>query len=257
MNASFEGHYAVVVGAAGAIGSAICRAYVEAGAHIWILDLDETKGRRLAEDLGEGARSARVDVTDPDDLRRAAALVWERSPFDSLVYAPGIDVTANVTELDSEDYRRVMATNLDGAFYTASAFGKRMLSAARPGSFVFISSVAGKRGEAGASAYCASKFGMIGLVQSFAAEVAEQGIRVNAICPGNVDSPLLRSIASSMAEREGVGAEAIMDGMIEAAAARRLVSVEEVAAVALWLASDSAAGVTGASINVDAGTLMP
>src|SRR5207244_3002112 len=106
-------HRAVVVGAAGAIGSAICRAYPEAG----------------------------------------------------------------------------------GAFYAGQAFATRMLGADRPGSFVFLSSTAGKRGEAGASAYCASKFGLIGMMESFAAEVAAKGIRVNAICPGNVDSPMLRAIA--------------------------------------------------------------
>jgi NAD(P)-dependent dehydrogenase (short-subunit alcohol dehydrogenase family) len=148
-----------------------------------------------------------------------------------------------------------MAVNLDGAFYTAQAFATRMLGAGRPGSFVFLSSTAGKRGEAGASAYCASKFGLIGMMESFAAEVAAKGIRVNAICPGNVDSPMLRAIARDVARREGTSDEAVRERFTNVAAARRLVLPAEVAAVAVWLASPPASAVMGEALNVDACTL--
>jgi NAD(P)-dependent dehydrogenase (short-subunit alcohol dehydrogenase family) len=130
-----------------------------------------------------------------------------------------------------------------------------MLDAGRPGSFVFLSSTAGKRGEAGASAYCASKFGLLGMVECFAAEVAARGIRVNAICPGNVDSPLLRAVARDQARREGSSVEVVVEMYANVAAARRLVTPEEVAAVAVWLVSPAASGITGESINVDAGAL--
>jgi NAD(P)-dependent dehydrogenase (short-subunit alcohol dehydrogenase family) len=249
-------HRAVVVGAAGAIGSAICRAYAEAGATVWAVDLNLTAARDLASGLGDGEhRGAAADVTDAGAVERLAAEVWSEGPIDSVVYAAGVEFTADVAKTVWSDYRRLMAVNLDGAFYTAQAFVTRMLDASRPGSFVFLSSTAGKRGEPGASAYCASKFGLIGLVESFAAEVAAKGIRVNAICPGNVDSPMLRAVARGVARREGAGYEAVMEQFANVAAARRLVSPAEVAAVAVWLASPLASAVMGEAINVDACTL--
>jgi NAD(P)-dependent dehydrogenase (short-subunit alcohol dehydrogenase family) len=124
-----------------------------------------------------------------------------------------------------------------------------------PGSFVFISSVAGKRGEPGASAYCVSKFGLLGLVESFAAEVATQGIRANAVCPGNVDSSMLQAVARQIAARERRSREAVMSDLVNAAATGRLVDPREVASTCLWLCSPLASGVTGESVNVDGGAL--
>jgi NAD(P)-dependent dehydrogenase (short-subunit alcohol dehydrogenase family) len=249
-------HRAVVVGAAGAIGRAICRAYAEAGATVWAVDLNLAAARDLVSNLGDAHhRCAALDVTDAGAVDRLAGEVWDEGPVDSVVYAAGVEFTAGVAETVWSDYRRLMAVNLDGAFYTAQAFVTRMLGAGRPGSFVFLSSTAGKRGEAGASSYCASKFGLIGMMESFAAEVAAKGIRVNAICPGNVDSPMLRAIARDVARREGTSDAAVMERFTNVAAARRLVSPAEVAAVAVWLASPPASAVMGEALNVDAGAL--
>ena len=118
-----------------------------------------------------------------------------------------------------------------------------------------MSSTAGKQGEAGAAAYCASKFGVLGLVESFAAEVATAGIRVNALCPGNVDSPMLTRVAEMQAERTGSSADSVMKDYVRLAATKRLVAPHEVAQAALWLSSGAASGITGESINVDAGAL--
>ncbi len=250
------GHRAAVVGAAGTIGSAICRAYAQAGAAVWAADLDGAAAQGVARSLGGGGHASHViDVTDPESVERAAAEAWRRGPIDSVVYAAGVAITADVAEMEWAAYRRLMAINLDGALYTARAFVTRMLGAGRPGSFVFISSTAGKRGEAGAAAYCASKFGLLGMMECFAAEVAARGIRVNAICPGNVDSAMLRAIARDQAQREGSTYEAVIETYTTMAAARRLVAPDEVAAVAVWLASPLASAIVGEAVNVDAGAL--
>jgi NAD(P)-dependent dehydrogenase (short-subunit alcohol dehydrogenase family) len=249
-------HRAVVVGAAGAIGAAICRAYAAAGARVVALDLEEEASRQMVA-LGGEHTSGMLDVTDSDAVNREAELIYAGGPVDSIVYAAGVEFTADLIHIDWTAYRALMAVNLDGAFYVAQAFGTQMLAAGRGGSFAFLSSTAGKRGEAGAGAYCASKFGLLGLVESFAAEVATSGVRVNAVCPGNVESPMLESVARSIAQREGLTVGQVLDRFAGQAAAGRLVQPDEVAAVVVWLASSLASAVTGEAIDVDAGALYP
>jgi NAD(P)-dependent dehydrogenase (short-subunit alcohol dehydrogenase family) len=251
-----QGHRVAVIGAAGAIGSAICRAYAAAGATVTSLDLDGSGADRLAASLpGSDHRAGAIDVADRADVRRAAEETWRLGPIDSVVYAAGLEATCDVIDMDWEAYDRVMAVNLSGGVQVAQAFGRHIVEAGRGGSFVFLSSAAGKRGEAGAGAYCASKFGLLGIVECFAAEVGRYGVRVNAICPGNVDSPMLREVAAAAARREQRGVEEVLDDYIGEAAEHRMVRPEEVASVAVWLASPEASGINGESINVDAGAL--
>ena len=249
-------HTTVVLGAGGAIGSATCRAFAGVGATVRAADLDGDAASEAVAELEGDHLSAAVDVTDVDEVERLARRVWRRGPVDSVVYAPGVVFTADVADTDPGAYRRLMAVNLDGAFYAARAFVKPMLEAERGGSLVFVSSIAGKRGEAGASAYCASKFGLIGLVQSFAGEVAGRSIRVNAVCPGNVESPMLEKVARDIAAHRGWDEREVWREMADEAAAGRLVSPEEVAAAGLWLCSPAASAVTGEAINVDGGVLI-
>ena len=149
-----------------------------------------------------------------------------------------------------------MAINLDGAFFVGGAFSRRMVDARRGGSFVYLSSTAGLRGEAGASAYCASKFGINGLMESLAAELSPAGIRANAVAPGNVDSPMLRAVAENQAEREGATPEEMLDRYAHAGGAVRLVDPAEVGAAVVWLASPLASGVTGHVVRVDVGQMI-
>ena len=226
-----------VLGAAGAIGAA-CMAALAA-------DGTEPLGIDLA-----GAAHA-CDVTDAEALARLARGL---GPVDGVIYAPGRVFSAEVTATDWARYRALMAVNLDGAFHAAAAFAGPMIGAGRPGAFAFLSSMAGLRGEANASAYCASKFGLIGLAESLAAEWTPHGIRANAVCPGNVDSPMLRRVAEDAAR--GGDAAVVYEGFAAVGAARRLVTPQEVAAVCAWLVSDAASGVTGTAVRVDAGAMV-
>jgi NAD(P)-dependent dehydrogenase (short-subunit alcohol dehydrogenase family) len=246
-------HHAVIVGAGGAIGSASCRAYARAGAYVTALDLDGGAAQRALG--GIPGRSASVDVTDLEAVRRAARDTVHDRPIDSVLYAAGVAPTSDVLELDWAEYHHTMAVNLHGALYVAQAFGRVMLDARRGASFVFISSTAGKRGEPGGSAYCASKFALLGVVECLAAELGPHRIRVNALCPGDVDSPMLRGVAQAQAQREARPVAEVLSDYASSAASGRLVAVDEVAAVAVWLASDAASGVAGESVNVDGGAL--
>ena len=246
------GHRAVVVGAAGTIGAAICRGYAAAGAAVLGLDLNPAAARAVITALpGSGHGSAALDVTSLAAVEAAAGEAAQAA-VSSLCYAAGIAPTFEVLDFDWAAYRRTMAINLDGALHCAYAFGREM-AAAGGGSMTFLSSAAGKQGAAGAAAYCASKFALRGVVESFAGEVGERGIRVNAVCPGEVASPMLTRVAQAQAARRGTNAAAELRDWAGAAALRRLVQPGEVADTVIWLASAQASAITGASIDVTAG----
>ncbi len=252
MTIRLEGEHRAVVVGLGAIGAAVCEAYVAAGATILGLDVDPEGAQRVVDGLrGSGHHAAALDVRDLADVRAAAVLAG-RDGISSLCFAAGVVATFEVLEFDWSAYRRIMSVNLDGALHVASAFGAEMVRAGA-GSMSFISSIAGRRGEAGAAAYCASKFALRGVVESFAGEVGAHGVRVNTICPGEVDTPMLAQVARAQAQRHGTTAAEELERMSATAALRRLVSPREVAETAVWLASAGASAITGASIDVTAG----
>lgn len=250
-----SGHRTVVIGATGAIGAAICRTFAEAGASVFTCDLDAGASAALAGELPGEHDSAGIDVTDLAGVEAAAERAFGSGPVDSVIYAAGVSAAGDVIDTDWPVFERVMDINLNGAVRVAQAFGSRMVSAGRGGSIVFLSSTAGKRGTPGESAYAASKFALQGLTECFAAEVGIHEIRVNAICPHRVDTPMLRDVAVAEAAREGIGVEEMLDSYRAEAATRRLVDPAEVGATAAWLASPLSAGITGESVNVDGGAL--
>jgi len=237
---------AVVIGAAGGIGRACVTAMTQAGWHVIAADL-------VADASIGAAEHHAVDVTDPDQVRRLADTT---GPVDAAIYAAGIVATMPIDRNDPVVWRRVMAVNLDGAAHVAQAFSGPMIARGQGGAFVFLSSAAGVRGEAMAGAYSASKAGLIGLMQSMAAELTPHAIRVNAVAPGNVDTPMLRKVAQEIA-RNGGGTEAeIWDSFAKAGRAQRLVTAAEVAAVCAALCSPGFSAMTGAVVPVDAGYLL-
>lgn len=236
----------LIVGAAGGIGRACVVALAEAGWRVIAADLN-------ADSLDGAAETHALDVTD---LTQVAALANNTGPVDAVIYAAGIVATMPIHETDFSIWRRIMAVNLDGAAHVAQAFSGPMIARGEGGAFVFLSSAAGVRGEELASAYSTSKAGLIGLTQSMAAELAPHAIRVNAVAPGNVDTPMLRDVAREIA-RNGGGTEAeVWDSFARAGAAQRLVMPQEVAAVCAALCSPAFAAMTGTVVPVDAGYLL-
>jgi NAD(P)-dependent dehydrogenase (short-subunit alcohol dehydrogenase family) len=247
---------AVVLGAGGAIGSACCKAFAGAGYRIAAADIRLPEAQRAVADLPHEPLASHADVTDPASLAALARDVSGRGPVTALVYAPGLVTTAAIDRTDWAEYRRLMAVNLDGAFYAAAAFVPVMRGREPAAAIVLISSTAGRRGEAGASHYCASKFGIIGLGESLAAELAPDSIRVNMVCPGNVDTPMLRKVAQDIATYRGVDRQSVWESLHKAGAATRLVQPAEVAAVCVSLCDPRFSATTGATLTVDAGAMV-
>lgn len=249
-----EGSRALVVGAAGAIGAAVTRDLAASGCTVLAADLREANGV-VAGLTGDGHTAAEVDVIDLASVQSLVTRAFAGGELHAVVYAAGTNTSGPIGELDWADYDRVMGVNLRGAFHLASTLAEPLTAQRATASVVLLASTAGQRGEAGGSVYCASKFGLIGLMQSLAAELAPAGVRVNAVAPGNVDSPMLRELAVHVAEREGTDAATVLSALAAEAAQRRLVGVHEVAAACTWLLSSRASGITGTTVNVDGGTL--
>ena len=246
----------VVLGAGGGIGRACVRMFAERGRNVFAADRDPEALRAAVVNLAGDVAAHVVDATQPMAVEALCRTASQAGALRDLVYAPGVVITAAIERMNWSDYRRVMAVNLDGAFYACAAFVSAHAASGGHGSIVLVSSTAGLRGESGATAYCASKFGLIGLVESLAAELAGKHIRVNAVCPGNVDTPMLRDVVRQIAEYEGVDSSSIRDRLANDGSANRLVRPEEVAAACWYLCSGGAAAITGTALRVDGGQMV-
>jgi NAD(P)-dependent dehydrogenase (short-subunit alcohol dehydrogenase family) len=242
---SLDGRRAVVTGAAGGLGADITRLFAAEGASVLATDVVEAEEFWSRVELdGDGVEYRRLDVTDAEAVGAAFEAVPE---IDTLVHCTGIREVQPALELDPEEWRRVLEVNLSGTFFCCQAAGRAMRAGGRGGSIVAMTSVAGMVGVAARPAYSASKAGMIGLVRSMAVEFAEFGVRVNAIAPGQIRTPLTEAYWSDDAFREGL-AETIPLG--------RGGHPPDVSSVALFLASDLAGYVTGTVVPVDGGWVI-
>jgi NAD(P)-dependent dehydrogenase (short-subunit alcohol dehydrogenase family) len=234
---------AVVIGANGTIGRACVESFLARGLSVVALDL-------IPPDI-PGVTGYSMDVTHREEVRTVVDLIDQDDPITALVYAAGVNATGEVDTIDWGDYDRLMAVNLQGAFLVAAAWQARARVNPRVGGGVFISSTAGLVGEAGGSIYVATKFGLRGFVESFAAEMAPLGVRANTVCPGNVDSEMLTRLAEKFAERDSTTPQAILDQLAASSAFNRLISPRDVADTCTWLCSAESSGISGQTIVVD------
>ena len=239
-----EGRAAIVTGAGAGIGEACARVLASSGASVLVVDLDEERAGRVADAIGGNALAHVADVSDPDSVGEMVARAEdELGPLRIAVNNAGIAGTSQPTgEYDLDAWRRVMSVNLDGVFYCMRAeIGP--ISRAGGGSIVNMASVLGSVGIANSPAYVAAKHGVVGLTKAAALEHAAQGVRVNAVGPGFISTPLLE---------ENLPAEA-MTQIAAQHALNRLGTSEEVANLVAFLASDEAAFITGSYHLVDGG----
>ena len=249
-------HRTLIVGAAGSLGRACVRTFAEAGATVCAADLALEAAQGTVAGLVGDHDAIAMDVSNPEEVQAMADRLCADAPFDSVVFCAGLAITSTVAAHDWAAYRRLMSVNLDGAFHVGQSFVRPMHKTGKPGSFVFIGSVAGLRGEAAAAAYCASKAGLHSFVDAFAAENTCHGIRANSVAPGSVDSDMIRQVAQQIADERGASYDEIFEEVSHKGAATRLVTPEEVANACLWLASPLSSGVTGTTIRVDVGQLL-
>jgi meso-butanediol dehydrogenase/(S,S)-butanediol dehydrogenase/diacetyl reductase len=248
-----EGKAALVTGGARGIGFAIAQRLADEGASVGVLALHEESAARAADQVGGIGIAG--DVADEEAMARAVAATVEAfGRLDVMVNNAGTIAITPVVETSVETWDRVLEVNLRGVFLGCREAAKQMISQGGGGRIVNGSSGAGRRGNAGIGAYAASKFGVIGLTQSLAVELAPHGITVNAYCPGHVTStPMWDEIDAAATERSGEPAGSAKRAAEAEPPLGRAGLPEEIAAAVAYLASDEAGFVTGESLLIDGG----
>jgi len=253
---------AIITGASQGLGEALAHRLGREGAHVVVADIADDKAeavaRAIAQEHGVGSMAAHADVTDPAQCEALVQGAVERfGRLDICVSNAGVLFAGAVDEIDPARWKLVIDVNLVGYFYVARA-AARAMKAQGGGVIIQINSKSGKKGSSKNSAYAASKFGGIGLTQSLALELAEHGIRVNAICPGNLlDSPLwVDSLYAQYAKRWGITEAEVRQKYLDQVPMGRGCMYEDVANVMVFLASDESSYMTGQAINVTGGQEM-
>jgi 3-oxoacyl-[acyl-carrier protein] reductase len=244
----FAGRHVLVTGAARGIGHAIARRFAREGAQLTIFDRDAAAlaGARAAL-AGEGlaVTADLVDVTDRPRVFEAVAAAEARAPLDVLVNNAGVAADTGFLAMGPAEWARVLEVNLTGMFHVSQAVARAMV-VRRRGSIVNMASKNGLAGEGGYAHYNASKGGVVMLTRTMALELAHLGVRVNAVCPGYIETPMSREIDDAAHVRE------LVDRFIPLG---RPGTVDDVAPIFLFLASDDASFVTGEVIVADGGQL--
>jgi NAD(P)-dependent dehydrogenase (short-subunit alcohol dehydrogenase family) len=255
MLAGLSGATAVVTGAAGGIGRAICARLSKEGARVVAADLDQGAVEKLVADLPSEALAVQVDVTDEGSVERLAeAAVSAFGGIDMVQINAGVESAAlPVADFDPADYQRVFDVNVLGAFLCARAAVRRMSTQPTGGRILFTASVSALKGDPGVSVYVASKHAMLGIARSLATETAATPIRVNTLCPGLVDTRMMRSLEQrmgAMAQMEASQMKANLEGIVPKG---RYATPAEVAATSAWILSEEVPYCHGEIFTVSGG----
>ncbi|TCO32900.1 NAD(P)-dependent dehydrogenase (short-subunit alcohol dehydrogenase family) [Kribbella steppae] len=234
-----DGKHVLVIGAGSGIGRESALALAAHGAHVTCADRDLAAAAQTA-DGGDDLTSYELDILDDEAIVRAAA---ELGQVDVLVFTAATNVRKRILDYTGEEFDRVVALNLRASFQLIRAFGKQMAERGG-GSIIGFSSIRGTTVEPGQSVYAATKAGLVQLLRTAAAELGPNGVRVNAVAPGVVETPLTAQIKAN---------KAWYDAYAQKGALGRWAQPEELAGAVVYLASDAASFVTGSVIAVDGG----
>jgi len=251
-----DGKVALVTGGARGIGQAICKAYVAEGAKVAVADLRADEAEALAAELGENAIGLAMDVADLESIAAGVKAVDDRwGGIDVLVNNAGIFNMASIDKITEEDYRRQYDVNVGGTIFVTQAVVPGMKRRGG-GAIVNFASQAGRRGEPNIVLYCSTKAAVISITQSLALELAGDKIRVNAIAPGVIDTPMWEVVDGLFAEYENKPKGQKKREVGEAVPLGYMGAPEDVAKPAVFLASDEAGYITAQTLNVDGGNWM-
>jgi NAD(P)-dependent dehydrogenase (short-subunit alcohol dehydrogenase family) len=254
-----KGRRVLITGASRGLGRAIALACAEAGATVVV-------SARAADALAEvsAAVAARgggglivpCDVTDPVQVEALGAAVDQQlGGLDVLVNNAGAAASHKLIGHPDALWHQMLAVNLSSVYYVSKRFAGGM-AAQRWGRIITIASIASKVGARYIAAYTAAKHGALGLTRAMAAELVTSGVTVNAICPGYADTPMTAATVANIAARTGMAPDAARGTLEQLSPQGRLIEPAEVAALAVYLASDAARGITGQAINLDGGAVM-
>jgi sorbitol-6-phosphate 2-dehydrogenase len=268
MTKVLQDRVALVTGGGQGLGEAICWRLAREGCDVVVADLNEPAATETAAAINEylqgeaktDQRAIAVKVNVTDEAQVAAMVgrtVQEFGRLDILVSNAGILIAEEISEFPADKWRAVIDVNLFG-YFLCTKHAARVMKAQRSGAIIQINSKSGKKGSYKNSAYAASKFGGIGLTQSIALELAEYGVRVNAICPGNLlDSPLwVDSLYKQYAKKWGITEEEVRQRYVDQVPVKRGCTYDDVTNVVVFLASDQSSYMTGQAINVTGGQEM-
>jgi len=261
------------VGRPRGIGRASALRFAQEGAKLVLADLGSGDSRvgdidgvppdldAVAQEVtaaGAEAIAVRTDVSDEADVDRLVATAVDHfGRVDGMVANAAILAgKGDPLTVPHETYMRVLSVNLAGVFLSARVAAKQMKKQGGGGSIVTVGSRASRRGSADSAAYCSAKFGVIGLTQSLAMALAGDGIRVNCVCPGAVDTQMYVEITNAAAARDGIDFEAAQAKLGSQIPLGRLTMAEDVAKAIVWFASDETSHVTGQAFNVNGGSWM-
>lgn len=234
----------IVTGAGSGIGRAVALRLARDGARVLAADVDAAAAQETAERAGEMVQAAQADVRDENSVRTLVTVAGQQRPIRALVNVAGVGSVTNAPDTTLEVWDRVMSVNATGTFLCC----KHVIPHLRErggGAIVNIASIAGLVGMRNRAAYCASKGAVVALTRAIALDHAAEGIRVNAVCPGTVDTPWIERLLEEAGEtREGLAARQPMG---------RIASADEVAGAVAWLLSGEAAFATGSMLVLDGG----
>ena len=252
---------ALITGGGRGIGRAIALAFAREGANIAVaartLDQVNQVAAEIEQQYHSKALALVCDVSDPSSVQKMFAAVRENfdGDVDILVNNAGVAESATLANTTDELWHKHLNINLSGTFYCTRAALPAMLKNGW-GRIVNIASIAGKTGAPYITAYAASKHGVMGLTRSLAVEVGASGVTVNAICPGYVETDMVSKALERIKTRTGRSEDEALDTLKKMSPQNRLVTSEEVAALALLLASDEGRGINGQGLNIDGGTVL-
>ena len=258
--ADLIGRTAIVTGAGSGIGAAIAEELAQAGAVVFVQDLRPEAAAAVVERIRTVAGVADAvggDVSNSDDVRSIVDdMLHKYERIDILVNNAGVQHVAPIERFPLAEWSRLLGVLLTGPFLLTQV----VLSPMRRqqwGRIINIASINGKRGDPGKVAYCSAKHGLVGLTRVAALETATDGITVNAICPGLVDTPLIQIQLDDLAAMHGLAREdALAQVYLSSIPQKRMLDPQEIAVMARYLASEEARGITGQAINVSAGFIM-
>lgn len=238
----------LITAGANGIGLVMARAFQEAGYRVWVTDVDQA----MIAALPPGIRGTQADASSEPAMEALFAdIAADWGGLDVLCANAGIKgPTAAIEDMPLEAWHQCLAVNLDGAMLAAK-HAARLMKPARQGVMIFTSSTSGLYGTPFRAPYVAAKWGVIGLMKTVAMELGPHGIRANAICPGSVNGPRIDRVIEAEAEAKGMTPDAVRQGYAAGTAMKRLTDPEDVAAMALFLASDGARMVSGQALAVD------